>query len=153
MRLDVSDSLGYIPEMESIYDPVRQKDVVMTPEEQVRQELVTWLHLQKGVPLHLMETEFSLGSVKTGTKGRVDVIVHGFRQGGGVTRPWLLAECKRPGESDWARLTVQVNRYLKLFMPEYVLLEIGSDRRILQRCTTPDQLTQYRPVSDLPQFS
>jgi len=139
--------------MESIHDPVRKKMVAQTPEEIVRQDLIRWLHVDKGVPLHLMETEFALGKVKAGTKGRVDLVVHSFRQGGGVTQPWLLVECKRPGESDWPRLTVQVNRYLKLFKPEYVLLEIGEDRRIMQRVTLPGQPSSYQQILDLPSFS
>ena len=139
--------------MLSHHDPVRKKSVAATPEEEVRQQLVQWLHTEKRVPLHLMETEFALAKVRARAQGRVDLVVHAFRQGRGVAQPWLLAECKRVGECDWKLLEVQVNRYLQILAPEYLLLQIGNERRILHLRSNSSLQTTVEVVSDLPFFS
>ena len=43
-----------------IFDSVRKRFVVLTPEEWVRQHFIQFLHRQKGFPLSLMCVEFSL---------------------------------------------------------------------------------------------
>ena len=137
--------------MDKHLDPIRRKLVEATPEEAVRQELVAWLHERCGVPLHLMETECSLSNFQAQVPGRVDVLVHGVRQGN-ARRPWLLAECKRPGESDWMRLEVQVNRYLRVLQPNFLLLQIGAERRIYQMNWNLQNKAQPTAISDLPHF-
>ena len=133
-------------------DPVRAKDVAATPEEGVRQELVQWLHAEKQVPLHLMETECALSKFHRAATGRVDILVHGFRTGSKADRPWLLAECKRPGESDWQRLQVQVNRYLQWLKPQFLLLQIGNLRYIYQIHLLADGRVNAAICDDLPLF-
>lgn len=135
-----------------MHDPVRAKNVAATPEEEVRQVLVHWLHQEKGVPLHLMETECSLSKFHKAASGRVDLIVHGFRTGSQANRPWLLVECKRSGESDWQRLQVQVNRYLQFLKPEYLLLQIGDLRHLYQLSLKPDGQCVATICEDLPPF-
>lgn len=130
------------------YDPSRQKNVAATPEEQVRQTLVHWLTSECAVPMHLLETEFSLSRVRPGAKGRVDVLVHDFRSGANMLSPWLLAECKRPGEYDWSALEVQVARYLKVLSPRYVLVGIGDDWRLLEQ----KEKGSYAPLAKLPKY-
>lgn len=131
-----------------IFDPSRQKDVALTPEEQVRQAAVQWLVSACGVPLHLLETEFSLSRIQKGNSDRVDLLVHGFRNGATVAQPWLLAECKREGESDWASLQIQVNKYLRVLRPQHILLCVGADWRILSYKAP----TGYVSSPTLPQY-
>jgi len=131
------------------YDPVRKKQIAATPEESVRQALIHWLHKECGVPLHLMETEFALARLQKGNRGRVDVLVHGFRDGMDVRTPWLLAECKRVGENDWAALEAQLNKYLQILRPRHILLGIGVEWRILSQNETG---TGYTPVPALPYY-
>lgn len=133
-------------------DPVRAKMVAATPEEEVRQALVSWLHAEKGVPYHLMETECALGHFRKGVSGRVDLLVHGFRSGQNAVRPWLLAECKRSGETDWQRLQVQVNRYIQWLCPEYLLLQIGDLRHLYRMEAAEGTALRAIPCDDLPSF-
>ncbi|HSQ42905.1 MAG TPA: type I restriction enzyme HsdR N-terminal domain-containing protein [Fibrobacteraceae bacterium] len=139
--------------MEKIPDPIRRKEVAATPEEKVRQDLVRWLIEEKAVPQHLIEVECALGKIHPGAPGRVDVLVHGFRQGKSIHHPWLLVECKRPGETDWARLEVQVNRYLRYLTPNYLLLQIGEERHILRLEPTRDGKINTTAINDLPSMS
>ena len=96
----------------------------------------------------MLETEFALGKLQRGHTGRVDVLVHAFRAEGDVRHPWLLGEYKRPGESDWPALQVQVNKYLKVLRPRHVLLALGEDWRVLSLDTEGN----YRPQAALPLY-
>ena len=71
-----------------IWDPLRKKEVALTPEEKVRQWCIGVLSRQCKVPLHMMmsETGFKLG----GKQFRADLVVYD-RQ----ARPVAVIECKR----------------------------------------------------------
>lgn len=132
-----------------LYDPIRQKNLVATPEEDVRQHLVHWLLNTCKVPAQMMETEFALSQLQKGNRDRVDLLVHSFRTGGDVRSPWLLAECKRVGEVNWSDLEVQLNKYLRILRPRHVLLGIGYDWRILSQVATG---SGYTSVAALPEY-
>ncbi len=72
-----------------IFDVVRRKYVVLTPEEWVRQHVVHYLYEGKGCPLSLLAVEREI--VLYGLKRRFDLVA--FARDG---RPWLLVECKAP---------------------------------------------------------
>jgi hypothetical protein len=109
-----------------IYDPIRKKDVPATPEEHVRQATVQFLLNEIKVPAHLITVEFGLCAIDPKTDDRVDIIVNNFREGSPLDKPWLLVECKAPGEYTWDALQVQLNRYLKVLTPKYVMLALGD---------------------------
>ena len=72
-----------------IWDPLRKKEVALTPEEEVRQWCIGVLNGSLGVPLHMMmsEASFKLGEKKF----RADIIVYDRD-----LRPIVVVECKRP---------------------------------------------------------
>ena len=110
----------------ALYDPIRKKDVPDTPEERVRQATILFLLNEIKVPAHLIAVEFALATVDPKTDDRVDILVHNFREGAAVDKPWLLVECKAPGEYTWPALQVQLNKYLKVISPKYVMLALGD---------------------------
>lgn len=109
-----------------IYDPIRKKDVPDTPEERVRQATIRFLLDVVKVPAHLMTVEFGLCAIDPTTDDRVDIVVNNFRDGAPLDKPWLLVECKAPGEYTWEALQMQLNRYLKLLTPKFVMLALGD---------------------------
>ena len=111
---------------ETLYDPMRKKDVPATPEEHVRQATIRFLLDVVKVPAHLITVEFGLCAIEPATDDRVDIIVNNFREGSPLDKPWLLVECKAPGEYTWDSLQVQLNRYLKVLTPKYVMLALGD---------------------------
>lgn len=117
----------------SYFDSSRQKNIAATPEESVRQDVVAFLKNVIQVPAHLIETEFALCHIDSNVSGRVDILVHDFREGKGIGEPWLLVECKRPGVSAPEALLLQVNRYLKTLSPKYVMLALGESSLFLER--------------------
>ena len=111
---------------ETLYDPIRKKEVPATPEEHVRQATVQYLLDVLKVPAHLIAVEFPLSTVEPKTDDRVDIVVHNFRDGAPLNKPWLLVECKAPGEYTWPVLQQQLNKYLQILTPTYVMLALGD---------------------------
>lgn len=72
-----------------VYDPLRKKWVILTPEEHVRQYLLQYLTgtLQYPPSLIAVEKQITLGNLNK----RFDIVVYNREH-----RPWLLAECKAP---------------------------------------------------------
>ncbi len=135
--------------MASVFDPSRKKFVSLTPEEAVRQRVVQWLIETLSVPLHLVETEFALKNVEPRNSDRVDVLVHDFREGNSVKKPWLLVECKRPGVDSPAALQAQVNKYLKVISPKFIMLSLGRSSIFL---ALDIKSNSYRQVRTLPEY-
>ena len=132
-----------------IYDPIRGKEVPDTPEERVRQATIQFLQDVVKVPAHLIAVEFGLCAIDPKTDDRVDIMVHNFREGAPLNMPWLLVECKAPGEYTWEALQVQLNRYLKVLTPKYVMLSLGDTVRFFAldaktlRFTSIEKLPEY----------
>ena len=72
---------------ELIFDPLRKKWVVLTPEEWVRQNFIHYLIRVKKYPATLIavEKEIRLGEMNK----RFDILVYNSEH-----RPWLMVECK-----------------------------------------------------------
>jgi len=111
---------------DTLYDPIRKKEVPATPEEHVRQATVRYLLDVVKVPAHLIAVEFPLYLVEPKTDDRADIVVHNFRDGAPLNKPWLLVECKAPGEYTWPVLQQQLNKYLAVLTPNYVMLALGD---------------------------
>lgn len=135
---------------DTLFDPIRKKEVPATPEEHVRQATVLYLLDVVKVPEHLIAVEFPLASVDAKTADRVDIVVHNFRAGSPLNKPWLLVECKAPGEYTWSELQVQLNRYLKILTPKYVMLALGDATRYF--VLDPVGKT-FKSVNSLPEYS
>jgi Type I restriction enzyme R protein N terminus (HSDR_N) len=74
---------------QKIFDPVRKKFVVMTPEELLRQ--LTLQYLLQGMQYPINRVRSEIGIEVNGMPRRCDIVV--FDQD---VRPWLLVECKSP---------------------------------------------------------
>ena len=134
----------------TLYDPIRKKDVPATPEEHVRQATVQFLLNEIKVPAHLITVEFGLCAIEPATDDRVDIIVNNFREGSPLDKPWLLVECKAPGEYTWDALQVQLNRYLKVLTPKYVMLALGDTVRFF---ALDKKTSRFASIEKLPEYN
>ncbi len=73
----------------SVFDVVRKRWFVLTPEEWVRQHLIQYLNRDKECPISLMAVEKMLRY--NGMVRRSDLVVYSDQ-----AKPLLLAECKAP---------------------------------------------------------
>ncbi|MDC7997940.1 type I restriction enzyme HsdR N-terminal domain-containing protein [Gilvibacter sediminis] len=87
-----------------VFDVIRKKFVVLTPEEWVRQHCVHYLHQDKGYPLSLINVEKQLEV--SGLKKRYDVVV--FHPDGKIR---VLVECKAPSVAITQDTFDQIARY------------------------------------------
>ncbi len=72
-----------------VFDPVRHKKVVLTPEELLRQLVVLYLLEYKQYPRQRMRVE--MGLTVNGLAKRSDIVVFDH-----AMAPWLIVECKSP---------------------------------------------------------
>ena len=77
-------------------DPVRKKLIYITPEETVRQKVISYLIDVLDVPAEMISVEAHLSHYGVRSKRRADIIVHGT-DSDGVLRPVAIVECKAPG--------------------------------------------------------
>lgn len=87
-----------------IFDPIRRKYLILTPEEWVRQHFIQYLILEKKFPAGLFKIE--VGVAHHQKKGRFDALVTD-RQG----QPLMLIECKAPSVVITKETFYQIARY------------------------------------------
>ena len=78
-----------VGQSKQIFDSIRKKFVALTPEEWVRQHIISYLVNDKNYPVSLLAVEMSLTLNKL--KKRADVVAYS-REG----LPLVLVECKAP---------------------------------------------------------
>lgn len=122
----------------AIWDPLRKKEVALTPEERVRQWCIGILSTQMEVPQHMMMSEvgFKLG----GKQFRADIIVYD-RQ----VRPLLVVECKRPDVELTQEVLDQAVRYNMVLNVPYVVITNGVRTCICKRSETGYCFIDYIP--------
>ncbi len=101
-----------------ILDIFRKKYVLLTPEEEVRQRFARYLVEEKGYPVSLMMTEFSLKLNEM--IRRCDILVH--KPAG---KPAVLVECKAPGVKISRETFDQAARYNMVFRVKYLMVSNG----------------------------
>jgi hypothetical protein len=101
-----------------VWDPVRRKWLLLTPEEWVRQHVLNHLVHDLGCPVSLTAMERTL-TLNDLTK-RADIVVHG-RDG----EPLLLVECKAPEVKVGQSVFEQAARYNIVFRVRYLLVTNG----------------------------
>lgn len=101
-----------------IFCQVRKKFLVLTPEEWVRQNLISYLNQDLGYPLSLVKIE---KQVKGGQRQkRADLIICN-NQG----QPNLLVECKAPTEKLDKETFFQLGRYNRFVNASLLLISNG----------------------------
>lgn len=103
---------------QKIWDPLRKKEVALTPEERVRQWFIARLTEDMKVPLHLMMSEVAL---KLGDKQqRADIVVYDRK-----AQPLMVVECKRPDVEIDEVVLDQAIRYNMVLNVRYIAITNG----------------------------
>ena len=72
-----------------VFDPIRKKEIALTPEELLRQLVLLYLLEEKKYPANRIRSE--VGIQVNGMSCRCDLVVFDAE-----LKPWLLIECKSP---------------------------------------------------------
>ena len=103
-----------------IFDPIRKKFMMLTPEEWVRQHTLQFLIQEKGYSASLINVEKQLNL--HGTKKRYDIVV--FNPNGSI---FLIVECKAPTIEINQETFDQIARYNLVTQAEYLMVTNGLD--------------------------
>lgn len=101
-----------------VFDPLRDKYVVMTPEEYVRQHFTAWLRNERHYPASLMANE--IGIEVNGMKKRCDTVV--FNPDGS---PLIIIEYKAPEVVVNQTVFDQIVRYNMSLRAKYLIVSNG----------------------------
>lgn len=105
-------------EQYQVFDPVRKKYVLLTPEEEVRQHLILYLNEQLQYPISLMMVEKKI-TVNKMTR-RPDIVIYKD------ALPYILIECKSPQIKLTQKMFEQVAQYNLHFGVPILVLSNGS---------------------------
>ena len=110
----------------TVWDPLRKKEVALTPEERVRQWCINVLVQQMHVPMHMMMSEagFKLGEKQY----RADILVYDRK-----AQPLMVVECKRPEVELTQEVLDQAIRYNMVLNVRYMIITNGTKTFICQK--------------------
>lgn len=102
-----------------IFDSIRKKWLMLTPEEWVRQNIIQFLLVNKKYPASLIaiEKEIKLGELKK----RCDVVVYNRE-----SLPWMIIECKEMKVALSEKTLEQILRYHISLPAKYLIITNGS---------------------------
>lgn len=126
-----------------IFDEIRKKFLVLTPEEWVRQHLVQFLISEKQFPRSLIKLE---GGLKLNTlQKRTDIVV--FSRSG---ESLLIVECKAPQVKITQEVFDQIARYNLVHKAEWLIVSNGLNHYC---CKINFQDNSYSFLPEIPSFN
>lgn len=102
-----------------VFDPLRGKNVCLTPEEWVRQHFTAYLATELGYPPSLMANE--VGITLNGLQRRCDTVVWDRRN----ASPLVIVEYKAPEVNITAEVFDQIARYNMVLLAPYLIVTNG----------------------------
>ena len=126
----------------SIFDDIRKKFIILTPEEWVRQNTIQFLLQEKNYPKSYLNIE-KLIKINDITK-RYDIVV--FQPDGAI---FLLIECKAPEVKITQETFDQIARYNLKLKAQYLMVTNGLNHYF---CQMDFEKEQYVFLEDLPDF-
>lgn len=126
----------------SVFDEIRKKFIVLTPEEWVRIHVVQFLIQEKNYPKSLINVE-KLIRINTISK-RYDIVV--YQPNGEI---FLLIECKKPDVSINQFVFDQIARYNLTLKAKYLMVTNGLNHYF---CQMDFEQERYIFLKDIPDY-
>ena len=128
---------------ERVWDPLRRKEVALTPEERVRQWFIAVLRDELGVPPYEMMSEATLSY--GGKAWRADIVVYRRNM-----TPAMVVECKRPDVELTREVLEQALRYNLVLDVNWIVITNGKKTLVFARnlndFTRRDRLPVYGEI-------
>ena len=135
-RLKNSENKSYI------FDPIRKKFILLTPEEWVRQHVLQYLIKTKGYPASLINVEKEIKIYDT--KKRYDIVV--FNSDGSI---FLIVECKRPKVAITQAVFDQIARYNLKLQASLLMVTNGLHHYY---CAMDFEQERYHFLKEIPNY-
>lgn len=127
----------------SIFDAIRKKFIILTPEEWVRQHVVQFLLEEKKYPKSLINVEKVL--MVNGLRKRYDIVV--FNPNGTI---FILIECKAPEVKISQATFDQIARYNMTLEAEFLMVTNGLNHYF---CLMDFENEKYEFLRALPDYA
>ncbi|GGD31043.1 type I restriction enzyme HsdR N-terminal domain-containing protein [Flavobacterium orientale] len=127
----------------AIFDEIRKKFVLLTPEEWVRQHVVHYLISVKKHPKTLINVEKKV--LQNGISKRYDVVA--FRPDGSI---YLVIECKAPEVKLSQKAFDQLAQYNFILNATYLMVTNGLNHYF---CEINVEQSNYNFLTDIPEFN
>ena len=127
----------------AIFDPIRKKFILLTPEEWVRQHTLQFLIQEKNYPTSLINVEKVI--TINGLIKRYDIVV--FKSDGSLQ---LVVECKADSINISQETFDQIARYNMALKADYLMVTNGLNHFY---CTIDYQKEAYQFLKDLPSYT
>lgn len=125
-----------------IFDPVRKKYFVLTPEEWVRQNFVQFLAGERNYPFSLIAIE--VGLKYNQLQKRADILIYNTKG-----EPLLMVECKAPEVKISQDTFDQLARYNMAFKVKYLVVTNGMNHFC---CEMNYETNTYQYLDMIPAF-
>lgn len=126
-----------------IFDPIRRKEVALTPEEWVRQHFVNYLVSEKDYPNELIANEVSI-SLNNQSK-RCDTVVYNC-----FLEPLAIIEYKAPSVQISQEVFEQIARYNITLRVRFLMVSNGLDHYC---CEIDYEQQTYHYLKEIPVYS
>lgn len=127
----------------AVFDDLRKKFVILTPEEWVRQHCIKFLQNEKNYPLSLINVEKQLKIA--GLTKRYDIVV--FEPDGNIQ---MIVECKAPTVKISQETFDQIARYNLTLKANFLMVTNGLDHYF---CKMDYENENYIFLKDIPEYS
>jgi hypothetical protein len=125
-----------------IFDNIRKKYIVLTPEEWVRQHYIYYLIHEKKYPISIIAVEKQL--TLNGLKKRTDILI--FNKEG---TPEIIVECKAPSIEINQSTFDQIARYNMKLLAKYLIVTNGLQHFY---CQMDFENEKYIFLKDIPKY-
>jgi hypothetical protein len=126
----------------SIFDAIRKKFIILTPEEWVRQHVVQFLMTEKNYPQSLLNVEKVLQV--NGLRKRYDIVV--YNSDGTIH---ILIECKAPEVTISQNTFDQIAQYNMTLQSNYLMVTNGLNHYF---CQMDFENEKYQFLAELPNY-
>ena len=127
----------------AIFDEIRKKFVILTPEEWVRQHTVQYLIQEYNYPKSLLNVEKQVKI--NGMSNRYDIVI--FNSDGSI---FLVVECKQPEVQISQSTFDQIARYNFTLKAEYLMVTNGLNHYF---CQMNFEKEKYTFLKELPNYN
>lgn len=127
----------------SIFDEIRKKFIILTPEEWVRQHVVQFLMVEKKYPKSLINVEKVLKV--NGLRKRYDIVV--YNPDGSI---YILVECKAPEVKISQATFDQIARYNMTMKAQFLTVTNGLNSYF---CQMDFENEKYEFLRELPDYN
>lgn len=135
-------------EKECYLDPVRQKLIYVTPEETVRQRMISFLIYEMKIDSHMITVEEHLSHYGIDSKQRADIIIRAVDDKG-IEYPLCVIECKAPDIPLTEEVANQMFDYCDAIGADYAFMTNGYNTL----CYKYDsKINNYIPIEKIPSY-